>query len=297
MVATHITPEDAARVGSLSLLAEQVVEGFQSGLHRSPHKGFSVEFKQHRQYVPGDELRFVDWKVFGKSDKFFIREYEEETNLRCTVLLDQSGSMAYQGQSATFTKFDYAVRLTACLGYLMLQQQDAVGLITFDDQVRHQLPPRSRPAHLSAMIDILDSVQPGEETDVAEAFKSAVPKIHRRSLVAIITDCFGDLTEFMHSLVQLRFRQHEIVIFQIWDRDELEFPFTERSQFESLEPGFNPMVVDPVHLRESYLAELEQFREDLKERCFNNRVDLVPVVTDQPWADALAEYLAIRRAR
>lgn len=297
MVASHLRPEDAARVGSLTLLAEQVVEGFQSGLHRSPHKGFSVEFKQHRQYVPGDELRFVDWKVFGKSDKFFIREYEEETNLRCTVLLDQSGSMAYQGTGAALSKFEFAVRLTACLGYLMLQQQDAVGLITFDDQVRHQLPPRSRPAHLSSIVEILRDIQPGAETDVAEAFKSAVPKIHRRGLVAIITDCFGDLTEFMHSLAQLRFRQHEIVIFQIWDRDELEFPFTERSQFESLEPGFNPMTVDPVHLRESYLAELERFREDLKERCFNNRVDLVPVVTDQAWADALAEYLAIRRAR
>lgn len=297
MVSTPLGPEDAARLSSLTLLAEEVVEGFQSGMHRSPHKGFSVEFKQHRQYVPGDELRFVDWKVFGKSDKFFIREYEEETNLRCSLLLDQSGSMAYKGQDAALSKFDFAVRLAACLGYLMLQQQDAVGLVTFDDQVRWQLPPRSRPAHLGSMVEILSQIKPGAETDMAEAFKSAVPKIHRRSLVAIITDCFGDLTEFMHALAQLRFRQHEVVIFQIWDRDELEFPFHDHSIFESLEPGLDPMAVDPVHLRESYLAELHRFREDLKTRCFNNRVELVPVVTDQPWAQALAEYLAIRKAR
>ncbi|MFT5467135.1 MAG: hypothetical protein ACI8UO_002238 [Verrucomicrobiales bacterium] len=297
MPADQLKPEDVANVRSLTLLAEQVVEGFQSGLHRSPHKGFSVEFKQHRQYVPGDELRFVDWKVFGKSDKFFIREYEEETNLRCTVLLDQSGSMAYKGRQSAVSKFEFGKHLTVCLGYLMLQQQDAVGVITFDDQVREQIPPRSRPAHLSSIVEVLNRIKPGADTDVAEAFKSAVPKIHKRGLVVILTDCFGDLAELMRSLAHLRFRKHEIVIFQILDRDEIEFPFTERSRFESLEPGLEPMTVDPIHLREAYLEELRQFREELRERCFNNRVDLVPVVTDRPYAEALAEYLAIRRAR
>ena len=156
-----LTPADLSKIANHQMLAKQVVEGFCSGLHRSPHKGFSVEFKQHRQYVPGDEIRHLDWKVYGKSDRFYIREYEEETNLRCNILVDTSGSMSYQGETATHDKLGYATRLAACIAYLMLQQVDSAGLVTFDTSVTKVIPPRSRPAHLQQMINHLHDVEPG----------------------------------------------------------------------------------------------------------------------------------------
>jgi len=167
------------------------VEGFCSGLHRSPHKGFSVEFKQHRQYVRGDETRHIDWKVYGKSDRMYIREYEEETNLRCTILLDKSGSMGYEGtESKGVSKFHYASRLAASLSYLLLQQQDSVGMVSFDDKVGRYIPPRSRPTHLQTIIDELQASQTGGETELGKVFHELVPKLQRRGLLCIISDCF-----------------------------------------------------------------------------------------------------------
>ena len=290
-----LKPVDLKRLKHLQVRARQMVEGFCSGLHRSPHKGFSVEFKQHRQYVPGDEIRRLDWKVFGKTDRFFIREYEEETNLRCTLVLDKSGSMAYRGARASSSKFDYAVHMAAALASLLLEQQDAVGLVTFDDEVREHVPPRARPAHLNALVDYLQRTQPGNDTDMAEVFRKLVPKIHRRGLVLILSDCFGNELDLIRSLSHLRSRHHEVVVFQVWDRDELEFPFFERLRFDSLEDPANQRLVDAAHLRESYLEVLRDFRAQLEQGCARNRVDLVPLVTDKPWAEALAEYLAKRR--
>ena len=185
-----LTPQDIQTIGSLEIVARLVVEGFCSGLHRSPHKGFSVEFRQHRSYVPGDEIRHIDWKVFGKTDRFYIREYEEETNLRATLLLDKSGSMAYG--SGKVTKFDYAVRLAACLAHLMLRQADGVGLVTFDSEMDKYIPPRSRPGHLRVLLDTLEQCQPGNETELGKVFHDLVPKIQRRGLLIIISDCFGE---------------------------------------------------------------------------------------------------------
>ncbi|MDQ3624858.1 MAG: DUF58 domain-containing protein [Verrucomicrobiota bacterium] len=293
---TYATPADLAAISNLELLAQQVVEGFAAGLHRSPHKGFSVEFKEHRQYVVGDELRRLDWKVFGKSDRFYIREYEQETNLRCTLVLDRSGSMAYRGSTAIHSKFDYAIRLSACLGYLMLQQQDAVGVMTFDTELRSFIPPRSRPAHLSAILDILAKEKPGADTDMAEAFDSLVPKIPPRGLLVLISDCFGEINELLHSLAFLRSRRHEVLVFQIWDRDELDFPFYERARFDSLELP-EQLMIDPAHLRDTYLAELGRFRKELQDKCYTNRVTLVPLVTDEPYGKGLAQYLGLRKGR
>src|ERR1700761_2236879 len=198
----HITdfvpPASLQKIANLQIFARQVVEGFCSGLHRSPHKGFSVEFKQHRPYVPGDEIRHIDWRVFGRSDRFYIREYEEETTLRATLLLDRSGSMAY-GRDG-FTKFDYATRLAACLAYLMLGQQDSVGMVTFDTEVRRYIPPRSRVSHLRVLIDELQAGQPGGETEIGRVFHDLVPKLHRRGLLVIISDLFGDVTSLLKAL-------------------------------------------------------------------------------------------------
>ncbi|MCA9059967.1 MAG: DUF58 domain-containing protein, partial [Planctomycetaceae bacterium] len=183
-----LAAEHIGRFANLQLLAKQVVEGFCTGLHRSPHKGFSVEFKEHHQYVPGDDIRTIDWKLFGKTDRLYIREYEEETNLRCTLLLDSSGSMAYCGsRSNGISKHDYAVRTAACLAYLMLQQQDSVGLVTFDTAVRRYIPPRARPKHLKAIISELQQQQPGEETELSDVFHEMVTRIHRRGLLIILS--------------------------------------------------------------------------------------------------------------
>ncbi len=295
-VSEVLTSTDIGKFTNLQVLAKQVVEGFCSGLHRSPHKGFSVEFKEHRSYVPGDDIRTIDWKLFGKTDRLYIREYEEETNLRCTILLDSSGSMAYSGsRSNGLSKHDYAVRTAACLSYLMLQQQDSVGLVTFDRRVRKYIPPRARPKHLKAIVEELKRQKPEFETELGDVFHEMVVKLHRRGLLVIISDLFGDVDRLMKSLAHFRHANHEILIFQIWDPDELDFPFRQWTQFESLEQSSNRHLVDPAQIRQEYLKKLEQFRDQLTRGCNRHRISLVPMTTDQPFADSLAAYLALRR--
>ncbi len=294
-VSDFLTPADLQKISNLQVLARQVVEGFCSGLHRSPHKGFSVEFKQHRQYVPGDEIRHIDWRVFGRSDRYYIREYEEETNLRASLLLDLSGSMNY-GRNG-ISKYQYATRLAACLAYLMLQQQDTVGLVTFDTKIRKYIPPRSRVSHLKVIIDELQRATPGGETEIGDVFHDLVPKLHRRGLLIVISDCFGDVAKLLKALAHFRHARHEILIFQIWDRDELEFPFKNWTQFDCLERDGIKHLLDPVQLRQAYLANLAKFREDLTRGCRRHKIDLVPFVTDQPYAEALAAYMSRRMAR
>lgn len=291
-----LSARDISRFSNLQVLAKGVVEGFCSGLHKSPHKGFSVEFKEHRSYVPGDDIRTIDWKLFGKTDRLYIREYEEETNLRCTILLDSSGSMGYSGsRSNGSTKHDYAVRTAACLAYLMLQQQDSVGLVTFDKEVRSYIPPRARPRHLQAIINELKVQKPEFETALSDVFHEMVVKIHRRGLLIIISDLFDDAERLMKSLAHFRHANHEIIIFQIWDPDELDFPFRQWTQFASLEAASNRHLVDPAQIRRAYLEKLTQFRDQLASGCNRHRISLVPMTTDQPHADILAAYLALRR--
>lgn len=292
-VADFLKPSDLQRLSNLQVFARQVVEGFCSGLHRSPHKGFSVEFKQHRAYVPGDEIRHIDWRVFGRSDRFYIREYEEETNLRATLILDRSGSMGY---GANTSKFAYATKLAACLSYLMLQQSDSVGLVTFDTEIRRYIPPRSRVSHLKVLIDELENGQTGGETELGEVFHDLVPKLHRRGLLVILSDCFGDVATFLKAMAHFRHAYHEILVFQIWDRDELDFPFKGWTQFECLERAGIKHMLDPVLLRQAYMENLEKFRDELTRGCRRHKIDLVPFCTDQPYAEALAAYLGRRMA-
>ncbi len=290
-----LSPKDLSRVAKLQLLARQVVEGFCSGKHRSPHKGFSVEFKEHRQYVRGDEISNIDWKVFAKSDRLYIREYEEETNLRCTVIFDRSGSMRYQGTKSEQSKFDYAQQLAASLTYLMLSQQDAVGLVTFDDEPRDRLPVKARPSHLRAMMTALAKDVSRRETDLGGVFGKIAPTLGRRGLLIIISDAMGDVSSISRSLSQFRSQNHEVLFFQILDQDEVDFPFTGRVQFRDLENTANEQVVDTRSLRDAYLERLEQHQSQLRESCRKHRVDHIPMTTDRPLAEALHEYLALRR--
>lgn len=291
-----LSAHDIGKFSNLQVMAKQVVEGFCTGLHRSPHKGFSVEFKEHRPYVAGDDIRTIDWKLFGKTDRLYIREYEEETNLRCTILLDSSGSMKYCGsRSHGVSKHDYAVRTAACLAYLMLQQQDSVGLVTFDKRVRRYIPPRARPKHLQAIINELAQQKPQFETELGTVFHEMVAKIQRRGLLIIISDLFGDVEQLMKSLAHFRHANHEIIIFQIWDPDELDFPFRQWTQFASLEATTHRHLVDPAQIRRAYLEKLSQFQVQLSKGCSRHRIGLIPMTTDQPHADSLAAYLALRR--
>ena len=294
-VADFLTPAELQKISNLQVVARLVVEGFFSGLHKSPHKGFSVEFAQHRQYVQGDEIRRLDWKVFGKTDRFYIREYEEETNLRATVLLDLSGSMAY-GRRA-LTKAQYATRLAAALAYLMLQQRDSVGLVTFDTKIRRYIPPRSSVPHLRTILDELQQAQPGGETGLGAVFHDLVLRIHRRGLLIIITDGFGDVKELVSALAHFRSAHHEILLFQILDRDEVEFPFNQWTRFESLEQADQFRLLDPAQFRAVYLENFRKFQEEFTAGCHRHRIDLVTMMTDQPYAEALAQYLTRRFAR
>jgi len=294
-VSDFLTPTELQKISNLQVVARLVVEGFFSGLHRSPHKGFSVEFAQHRPYVQGDEIRRLDWKVFGKTDRFYVREYEEETNLRATLLLDLSGSMAYGGKG--IAKVEYAKRLAAALGYLMLQQQDSVGLVTFDTRIRRYIPQRSGVGHLRVMLDELQGAKAGGETELAEVFQSLVPRIHRRGLLIILSDCFGEVKDLISALAHFRYARHEILLFQILDRDEVDFPFTQWTKFESLEIADRHRLIEPAQFRAAYLENLKKFQDDLTAGCRRHRIDHVRVTTDQPFAEALAQYLTRRLGR
>jgi uncharacterized protein (DUF58 family) len=295
-VSEILSPLERDRIAGLQLTARQVVEGFCSGLHRSPHKGYSVEFKEHRPYVQGDEIRAIDWKVFGKTDRLYIREFEEETNLRATLVVDSSGSMNYVGSRAGgISKYQYAVRLAASLAYLMIGQQDGVGLATFDTKVNEFLPARSRASHLQAIFRSLLRMPPGGETEMAPVLGGLAAQLHRRGLIILISDCFADVPSLLHALTHFRHARHEVLVIQVIDPDEVDFPFTGRLRFQDLEKigGFED--VDAASLRKAYQTKFAEFRKELTDGCGRARIDLLPMLTDQPFDKGLAAYLSMRR--
>jgi uncharacterized protein (DUF58 family) len=290
-----LTAGQRDQIKGLELLARQVVEGFCSGQHRSPHKGYSVEFKEHRQYVQGDEIRAIDWKVFGKTDRIYIREFEEETNLKATLIVDASGSMNYGGQRGGSSKHQYAISLAAALAYLMIGQQDGVGLATFDTRVQEFLPVRSRPSHLQAIFASLQRRSPGGETDLGQVLGGLAKKLHRRGLLILISDCFADINALLHALSHFRHAKHEVLVFQILDPDEVDFPFTGRMRFRNLERDGEQEDVDAAALRTAYREKFDAYQSQLRDGCGRNRIDHVVMTTDAPLADGLARYLATRR--
>src|SRR5437016_8661634 len=229
----YIDPRITSPVRGLELPARLVVEGYLSGLHKSPYHGFSVEFAQHRECVPGDDIKHVDWKVYGRTDRFFLKHYEEETNLVCWLLLDVSESMQYR--SGPVSKYDYACMVAAALSYLTLHQQDSVGLVTFDDQVRQFLRPSSQPSHLKQMVQIMNQGAAREKTQLAPIFHDLAERIPRRAILVILSDCFDDLADLLAGLKHLRHKRHEVVMFHILDGAEVDFPFQEATLFRGLE--------------------------------------------------------------
>jgi uncharacterized protein (DUF58 family) len=285
--------EDITSLQTLQLFARTVVEGFTTGHHASPHKGFSVEFRQHRPYVQGDEIRRLDWKVFGRSDRFYIREYDEETNLRATIVLDASGSMNYRGGKGIL-KFDYARKLAASLAYLLMSQQDAVGLVTFDSKVREVIPCRTKITHLHLLLEAMVKTTPGQDTSLAPVIESLAQRLKRRGLVILISDFFDDPTALLQSIGVLRKKGHEVIALQLWDRDEIDFPFGNWARFENLENDDDFLLLDPATVRQRYLEVQKIFAEQLKDGFRKHQVDYLSLPTDESHSAALRSYLALR---
>jgi uncharacterized protein (DUF58 family) len=277
----------------LQLFARTVVEGFTTGHHASPHKGFSVEFRQHRPYVQGDEIRRLDWKVFGRSDRFYIREYDEETNLRATIVLDASGSMNYRGGKGIL-KFDYARKLAASLAYLLMSQQDAVGLITFDSKVREVIPCRTKITHLHLLLEAMVKTTPGKDTSLAPVIESLAQRLKRRGLIILISDFFDVPAALLQSIGVLRKKGHEVIALQLWDRDEIDFPFGNWARFENLENDDDFLLLDPATVRQRYLEVQKIFAEQLKDGFRKHQVDYLSLPTDESHSAALRSYLALR---
>ncbi len=298
-----LTPGALEKLGRLELIARGVVEGFVSGYHKSPYKGFSAEFAEHRQYVPGDDVRDLDWRVYGRSDRYYIRQYIEETNLRATILLDASGSMKYTGRQSAHvdgrpvSKFQYGQFLAASLAYLMINQQDGVGLVTFDTKVRRYIPARSRASHLRALMEEMHSTWPGEESRLAPVFHDIAERVHRRGLVLIISDLFDEAEDILKALHHFRYRKHEVLLFHVMAEEELTFPFNKWTRFRDLEIIGNNVQLDPLSVRADYLDRVRNFTNCIERGCGQMKIDYVPMCTRHGFDTALADYLASRHSR
>ena len=287
-----LSPEIISRLNNLSLKARYVVEGFMVGLHKSPYHGFSVEFSEHRAYGAGDEIRHVDWKLWGKTDRYFVKQYEEETNLKAYLLIDQSLSMNYA--SDKISKLEYAKLISASLGYLMLKQQDAVGLTLFDDRIRVNIPARSKRSHLNVILSKMEKIKAGPETRMAPVLHSTAEVIKKRGLIILISDLFDNQEEVLSGLQHFRYKGHEVIVFHIMDPQEMKLDFSQRTRFRDMESG-EEIITDPWHIQKDYQRDMEQFCDNYKIQCRQNNIDYVQLATDSPLDMALSEYLLKRK--
>ncbi len=289
---SFLDPAVVARLGTLELKARTIVEGFLSGLHRSPFKGFSVEFAEYRQYIPGDDLSTIDWKVYARSDRYYVKKFEEETNLDCHLLLDVSGSMAY-GSHHGMSKFEYGACLAASLGYLMNRQRDAVGLTAFDENIVTMLPASSRPGHLRALLVTLDRLTTGRQTNVAKPLHQLADMLTKRGLVVLISDLLDDPDEIVRGLKHFQFRGIDVIVFHILDADEIDFPFERATRFEDLETSEEIMAVPEV-VREHYLQQIGNLIERYRRELGASGIDYQLLNTKHPLELALLSYLSTR---
>jgi uncharacterized protein (DUF58 family) len=287
-----LTPKIISRLNNLSLKARFVVEGFIVGLHKSPYHGFSVEFSEHRAYGLGDEIRHIDWKLWGKTDRYFVKQFEEETNLKSYLLLDQSLSMNYQSEK--ISKLEYAQLLAASLGYLMLKQQDAVGLTLFDDRIRVNIPARSKRSHLNVILSQMKNISSGPETHIAPVLHQTAEVIKKRGLIILISDLLDSPEDILSGLQHFRYKGHEVVVFHILDPQELKLDFPQRTRFLDMESG-EEIITEPWHIQEDYQRHMEAFCNYYKIQCRQNNIDYVLLPTDTSLDLALSEYLLKRK--
>ena len=291
----YLRPEVIRQVARLDLRAKFIVEGFLQGLHASPFQGFSVEFSEHRKYVPGDDLKDLDWNVYAKTDKYYLKKFQAETNVTGYLVMDLSASMAYTYRQE-LTKFEYAICLAAALGYLMIHQQDPVGLVTFDTRIQASLPPHSKRAQLGNILAILANLKPAGQTDVASCLHQLAAMIRSKSLVMIFSDLLTEPEPVVQSLHHLRHRGNDIILFHILDEAEVHFPFQGIVEFEDVEVD-QRLTIDAPGMRPDYLHALKDFREYYRSECAKANIDYVPMDTSVSFDRALMEYLLQRQKR
>jgi len=288
----YLDPKILSKIKGMELRARLVVEGTLVGLHKSPHHGFSVEFTSHRPYMPGDEIRRIDWKVYGRTDRYYLKQFEEETNLRAYIILDGSKSMSYK--SNTISKFEYASYLAASLAYLLVNQKDAVSLTIFDKIIRSYIPPSTTRANLSLVFDTLDNAKPQGETSMSTVLEELSAKIKRRGLIILLSDLFDDEDRVIHALRSFRAKKNEVLVFHILDEQELKFNFEENVVARDLETN-EELPISPKDLRNAYLLEIENFINTYKRELHSSRIDYLLISTSSPLEKSLTTYLAKRK--
>lgn len=291
----YLNPQTLASLEGLDLQARLIVEGYVAGMHPSPYHGFSVEFAEHREYVQGDDVRHVDWKVWSKTDKYYLKQYEEETNLLTYLLLDTSESMAYASEG-NVSKLQYAQFVAAALAFMVLQQQDSVGLATFDEKVNRYLKPSGQPSHLKELFHLMDVSPAGQKSDLGLIFNDLAERFKKRGVVVVLSDLFDDPAKIISGLRHFRHRRHEVIVFHILDPAEIDFPFRSTTLFKGLE-GLPDVLAEPHALRRAYQDELREFLAELKKGCQMVDIDYVPLTTNQDLDGALTSYLASRSMR
>ena len=290
----YLRPEVISRLQNMELRARLVVEGFITGLHQSPYHGFSVEFAEHRQYMPGDEIKRIDWKIVGRTDRFYVKQYEEETNLKAYLLLDASASMRFSAEGR-ISKFSYGAYLAAALSYLMIQQRDAAGLCIFDEEIRTYMPPHSTRSYLQQILKTLEATQPGSKTRMDTPLNSVAERLKRRGLVIVISDLFDDPDSVFAAFKHFRHDKHEMIVFHVLDPLERTFAFGADALFTDMETG-ESLASQPYHMRKAYQEKMAEFIERYKKGCREQLIDYVQLDTSTPFDKALFEYLA-KRAR
>jgi uncharacterized protein (DUF58 family) len=286
-------PETIARISRLDLRARQAVEGFITGMHKSPFFGHSVEFVQHRDYTAGDDIRHLDWKVWSKTDKYYIKQYEAETNLRSTLVVDVSNSMHYG--RGPLNKYEYGCTIAACLGYMLLRQQDSVGMITFDEEVRHVVPARSQNTHIDALVNAMHVSKPRDKTDIEKILHRVAETAPARGLIVIISDLLVDREPLFRGLEMLRHNRHDVLVFHVMDDDELKFPFAGTTRFEGMEELIH-LLCDPRALRDGYIEALEEYLVEVRRGCARQGIDYMLVHTGEYLDAVLSKFLHHRMA-
>ncbi|MEM9185508.1 MAG: DUF58 domain-containing protein [Planctomycetota bacterium] len=292
---TYLKPEVIQQIKRLDLRAQFIVKGFLQGMHASPFQGFSVEFSEHRKYTQGDDPKDIDWLAYAKTDKYFVKKFEAETNITGYLAMDLSASMAYTYRQE-LTKFDYAICLAAALTYLMVHQNDPVGLVTFGEKINASLPPKSKRQQIGTILSLLANLKPAGETDVAHSLTQLAAMLKHASLVMVFSDLLNDDEQVIQSLRQLRHGGHDVILFHILDEAEVAFPFTGLVELEDPETH-QKIEIDADGFRNDYRDEVNGFRETYRRECFQSGIDYVPLDTSMPFDRALTEYLATRRQR
>ena len=288
----YLSNDAISKLENLHIKAKKVVEGFIVGLHKSPYHGFSVEFSDHRPYGPGDEIKHIDWKLWAKTDRFFVKRYEEETNLKAHIIIDRSGSMAYTSHS--ISKLEYAKILAASFSYMLIKNQDAVGMHLFDSKIKTSIMPRSTRSHLNVLLSEMEKIEPNKTTNIAHALHECAEKTNKKGLVILISDLMDDKEEILKGLKHFLYKGHEVIVFHVLDPKEIKFDFNERVRFQDIESG-QEIITDPRQIQKSYQENIKKFIEFYQYNCGKHRIDYVQISTDQPLDAALTEYLSKRK--